>query len=315
MTQAPIDVTQIYNSLRNSEQDMKKVFYLWHFDKFNTVMLENWINRLNDEFGWNIDLSTSTRDGRTRLSQLKRSLTSVLNQHRVYEILEAFGVAIPDSVPFELIDNIIDCINQLNDEQQRQQQHREQQRQHVTKRQQRQQQQREQRIQREQQQQLEAKQRVKDIEVCYNLDNRIDQNAVFVTDDFNQFNVDNLVQWINRLNNEFGWKINLHTGWTDRIASVRLGRLKQSLTTALNQHRVYEILREYGIQTEPLQSNLIDDIVTYYNRFLHANERFKQLHPHTQREYETDIKRKYLTQWIELQQRQQQNRQYNKRYG
>ena len=109
------NVSQIYDNLQNNQPDIRQ-FSHFSFDRFNATMLENWINRLNDEFHWNINFPANTIDGRRRNAELKRNLYTALNQHRVRNILIAFGIDIPDTLPFGLIDRIVDCIKLLRTE-------------------------------------------------------------------------------------------------------------------------------------------------------------------------------------------------------
>ena len=122
MANQQINVTQIYNNLRDNQPQANRKFNGFDFSNFTAEMLDNWINRLNDEFNWKINLHTYESDKRKRRGSLMQSLSYTLNQYRVYEILEAFKETLTCPVSFELIDKIVDYINQLKQEQQRQQQ-------------------------------------------------------------------------------------------------------------------------------------------------------------------------------------------------
>ena len=216
MTAVPININQIYNNLRNSQHDLRKEFSYVHFIKFNTTMLEYWINRLNNEFGWNIEIPSKNIDGRFRLRNMKYDITRIFNNHRVYEILEAFGVTI-DDIPFDLIDKIVDCIKQLKQEEQRQ---------------------------RKQIREQQQRQRQKRHEAVVKYKQQIDN------DFFNNFNRDD---YKNSEPYDELTRMNVQTKFDKALAIERsINIAKQALTNALQliQDNQHEILRKQNESTE-----------------------------------------------------------------
>ena len=216
MTAVPININQIYNNLRNSQHDLRKEFSYVHFSKFNTTMLEDWINRLNTEFGWNIEIPSKNIDGRFRLRNMKYDITRIFNNHRVYEILEAFGVTI-DDIPFDLIDKIVDCIKQLKQEEQRQ---------------------------RKQIREQQQRQRQKRHEAVVKYKQQIDN------DFFNNFNRDD---YKNSEPYDELTRMNVQTKFDKALAIERsINIAKQALTNALQliQDNQHEILRKQNESTE-----------------------------------------------------------------
>ena len=238
-------------------------------------VVNDWINRLNNEFNWNITFEQGNIKSKT-YDNARKALYNAFCEHQINGLflkkqllqISASGKINVNNQSYNAIDKLIEKIKKKQERIKQEQLERERQ-------------ERERLRQEELEQQRQEQRKYNRIKARLKKPAEFEFNFNF--NHFKPFTKSVIKNWINTLNTEFNWNIQYQQ---DATAIIQHNNMKYSLVQALNEHRVYDIVYGYKNQNiinrnKQVEYNLIDDIVKsikLFNRYQQKedDEYFKQ---------------------------------------